>query len=344
MLNRFLIVRTDRMGDVLLTLPMARVIKKHRPYAHICMMIQQYTSEIVRSDKNVDELLIYDENGKMAPFFQLIEKIRRGNYNVVFHTNPRFLIALITWLAGIPVRVGTGYRWYSFLFTKKIYEHRKNARYHELEYNVHLLRSIDFEIEGIDISPKIDIHPEWEEKIENYLNKLNVGANKKIIIIHPGSGKSARDWSPKNFGLLAKKISGIENFQVIITGSPTEKPLVDFVSSLAGNKSIPSTEGLSFGEFSALIKKSSLFISNSTGPIHIAAAVGTTVIGLYPHIIPLSEKRWGPWTDKKIIFSPQNKPLNCKKCLKPKSQICECMDSISVESVFDAVMNLSILK
>jgi heptosyltransferase III len=96
---------------------------------------------------------------------------------------------------------------------------------------------------------------------------------------------------------------------------------------------------LNLKEYAALAKLSSLFIANSTGTIHIAAAVGTPVIGLYPQMAPLSAARWGPYTEKKIIFTPANRPVDCKKCLLLKKKVCECMESISIEEVYKAAVN-----
>ena len=73
---------------------------------------------------------------------RLVAEVRTRNFDLVFHTHPSLRLALMTWLAGIPVRVGTGYRWYSFLFNRKVWEHRSDARFHELEYNLHLLNVV----------------------------------------------------------------------------------------------------------------------------------------------------------------------------------------------------------
>src|SRR5881628_2036198 len=102
---------------------MARALKNHVPSSSIAFLIQRYTSEIVEDNKDVDRILFYDDGQHPLPFFHLIASLRTERFQVVFHTHPRFRLALMTWLAGIPVRVGTGYRWYSFLFNRKIFEH-----------------------------------------------------------------------------------------------------------------------------------------------------------------------------------------------------------------------------
>lgn len=335
--HRVLIVRTDRIGDVILTLPMARVLKNQFPNVVITMLIQTYTADLVMDDKNVDEILFYKKDKKVIPIFEFVRTIRDHNFDIVFHAYPRFRIALIMWLARIPVRVGTGYRWFSFLFNHKVYEHRRDARYHELEYNLHLLNTIGCPTNQVDIQPTINPASEILKKVRSLLAGFEINPEHKLVILHPGSGGSARDWSPRNFGFLGKLLGELHNIKIIVTGGQSEDQIVDEVVSKIGDAAIPFVDRVSLREYCALAKLSSLFISNSTGPIHIAAAVGTPVIGFYSHINTISAARWGPYTDKKVIFVPEGKPQNCKICLRKK--YCECMDSISVKKVFRAAIN-----
>lgn len=335
--HRILIVRTDRIGDVILTLPMARVLKNKFPDAAITMLIQPYTADLVENDKNVDQVLFYKKDNKVISMFDLVRMIQDRKFDIVFHAHPRFRIALLTWLAGIPIRVGTGYRWFSFLFNNKLYEHRKDARFHELEYNLHLLKNIGWSLDQVDIRPTIDVAPETLEKVQCGLKEFGIRSDNKLVILHPGSGGSARDWNPKNFGFLGKLLSELPNIKIIVTGSQNEHHVVGEVVSKIGDAATPFVDRVSLKEYCALAKLASLFISNSTGPIHIAAGVGTPVIGFYSHINAISAARWGPYTEKKVIFVPEDKPQNCKKCLRKK--YCECMDSISVEKVFQAAIN-----
>ena len=84
------------------------------------------------------------------------------------------------------------------------------------------------------------------------------------------------------------------------------------------------------------LRQAAVFVANSTGPIHIAAAVGTPVVGLYPQLTALSTRRWGPYTERKTVFSPVDKPEDCRVCLFEKGEPCACMASIGVDAVFDA--------
>jgi lipopolysaccharide heptosyltransferase II len=337
--RRILIVRTDRIGDVILTLPMARVLKNHSPSVQIAFLIQRYTSEIIESNPDVDQVIYYDNGERTLPFFRLVAALRRERFDVVFHTHPMFRLALITRLARIPVRVGTGYRWYSILFNRKVFEHRKDARKHELEYNLDLLESVGCPAGRDGIVPTLEVGSESLSRVKEMLARLGVGREQQMVLLHPGSGGSARDWSADNFGLLGRRLAGLPHVRVVIAGSASEDLLVRRVWELSGKKALLLAEQLSLREYAALTKLASLFIANSTGPLHIAAAVGTPVIGLYPQVTPLNSTRWGPYTKKKTIFSPAGKPVDCSKCVSSGSATCECMDTIRVEDVFQAALS-----
>lgn len=302
------------------------------------MLIRQYTAEIIEENRYVDRTIFYDKGEKPLPFFHLLATLRTEKYDVVFHTHPRFRLALLTWLTGIPLRVGSGYRWYSFFFNKKIYEHRKDALRNELEYNLNLLKALNCDFQKDGIFPTLEVQSHTIGKIRKLLVDVGITNNTRFIILHPGSGGSGRDWSPRNFGYLGKRLNEIPDTKVIITGKKDEERLVKEVQSIAGIHTITFIDELNLREYAALAKLSSLFIANSTGPLHIAAAVGTPVIGLYSQVTPLSAARWGPYTKNKIIFSPRNKPLDCKKCVYEKSGCCECMDSITVDEVYQGAM------
>ena len=336
--QRILIVRTDRIGDVILTLPMIKVLKRQFPSVKISMLIRQYTAEIVKHHSHVDEMVFYDRHHQPVPFFHLLALLRSKKYDVVFHTHPRFRVALLTWLAGIPIRVGTGYRWYSFLFNKKIYQHRKDARYHELEYNLNLLEAIDCPVVGTDVTPAISVRPADAERVQQELIGLGVPADQRVVILHPGSGGSARDWSAEKFGELGGRLAGLDNTKVVVTGGKEEHDLVSRVCDKIGNSVTPLVDVFNLSEFAALAQRASLFIANSTGMIHVAAAVGTPVIGLYSQITPLSAARWGPYTKNKTIFSPVSMPVDCQKC--DGRTLCECMESIPVDEVFQAAVRM----
>ena len=120
-LQNILVARTDRIGDVILTFPTVEALKSNFPNTRVTMLVSSYTSTLV---EGIASTLLYSRDEKPRPFFEMLREIQNAHFDVVLVAFPHFRIALLLWLAGIPLRIGTGYRWYSFLFNKKIYEQR----------------------------------------------------------------------------------------------------------------------------------------------------------------------------------------------------------------------------
>lgn len=325
--TNILVCRTDKIGDVVLTLPVVNALKEFYG-ARITFLASEYTAEILEGHKAIDEVMLYKPDESV---FHLAKRIKQKNFELAVVVFPDFKVALALWLARVPIRVGTGYRLFSLLFNKKVFEHRKYAQKHEVEYNLNLIRAIGVEVKEVKFDIFVPDHA--FENVQKLLleNGLN---NESYIVVHPGSKGSARDLKPEKFRELVKKLSE-EGFKIILTGSKSEKELVQFVGN--GLENVYDFAGLlNLKELSALIKNASLFISNSTGPIHIASALGTPVLGFYPPIKVMSPRRWGPYTDNKVIFTP-NIPFECERCIGKKCKFFDCMDLINIDDVVKAI-------
>ena len=332
-MQNILVVRTDRIGDVILTLPTIEAIQSIFPNTRVTMLVSSYTSTLV---EGIADILLYSKDGKPRPFFEMLREIRNTRFDAVVVVFPQFRIAFLLWLAGIPVRVGTGYRWYSFFFNKKIYEHRKTAQKHEAEYNLSLLEGLGYTASSKP-KPKIIISQQEKKAAFHVRQSLGISDTDRLVLLHPGSGSSARDWKPERFAQLAVELTKL-GYQVVITGGKTEEALVHHVVHEAENSVKPFISTLNLKEFAAFIQTAKLFVANSTGPLHIAAAVGTPVIGFYPPVRVMSPKRWGPLTDKKAIFIPD--PARCPRCKGGECRGNDCMDQITVNQVMEATAKL----
>ena len=330
--KNILIVRTDRIGDVVLSLPMAEIVKSKYPDCKVTYFIRHYTRALLDGNSSIDEVIIADESEGKILFKGNLKKIKLKNFDTCIVVNPTLRISLILFLAGIKNRIGTGYRWYSVLFNNKVFEHRKYGDKHELEYNINLLSKLD--VEAKDVSKEIKFHLQIDDdstrKINSILYQRAFKDENKIIIVHPGSGGSSVDLPKEKLIELTRMLSSLENVSIIITGSKSEYELCkefeisDSVINLSGQ--------LDLSLLKALINKANIFISNSTGPMHIAAALGVHVIGFFPKILACSQKRWGPYTEKKTIFVPN---VDCSDCTREQCEKLNCMNSIDIGRVFD---------
>ena len=336
--SRILVVRTDRLGDVVLTLPVFTALRRCFPGARLAMLAGRYAGAIVEGYAPVDEILWYDDAGGLVPFRVMLARLRAGRFDaaVIVHPTPR--LALLAFLAGIPLRIGTGYRYYSFLFSRRVYAHRKTAERHEVEYNLDLLAPL-----GCAAVPRkpldvlLDIPREARERAGALL--ANAGVTGRFVVIHPGSGGSAREWPLEHFGLLSRMFIERLNLAVVVTGTGGESPRAEEVARGSSGRAVNLAGKLGVKDLAALLARASLLVSNSTGPLHVGVAVGTPVVGLFPQIPVMGPRRWGPYTDNARVLVPE-RPPDCDECAGSAGTPCACMASITVETAYRAAADL----
>ena len=332
--NRILIVRSDRIGDVVLTLPLAGALKHYFPQSHITFAVRGYTASITQNCSFVDETIILPDNLQKAPVSEMLQLLKARKFDTVFAVSPSYPLALLLFLAGIKHRIGLGYRWYSFLFNHKIWDHRSKVQFHELEYNLRMLKGLQKDSPfGKKNTPfGLNLSPEIHKKAENLLHGLHLPKNRPLIVIHPGSGGSAMDLPVPRYNELIIELEKNHSGTVVVTGNAFEKAICEEVVNgtsainLAGNFTLPGLLGI--------IEKSDIFVSNSTGPLHIAAGLQKYVVGFYPKIKVCSAKRWGPYSEKSVVFEP---PIHCKNCTRKKCVKLRCMDTIEIHQVAEKI-------
>ncbi len=335
-MNKFLIVRTDRIGDVVLTLPMAKLLKEKYPGSKVSFMCAPYTAPVVRACPFVDEIIEVIAEGKKIPVFRNIEQLKGKSFDNIFVVSPRLEFALIFLLAGYSKITGNGYRLYSVLFTNRIYEHRSKVEKHELDYNLNMLYS---EFQPVEYKKNIAVCLSVNEKLKTrgaeILQESGIDSERELIILHPGSGGSSVDLPPAKMKELAKNLSEDSRYSVLITGTSNETQLCSKIAEGTEAKILNGEHSLE--EFLGIISNSRILIANSTGPIHIAAAMDKYTIGFYPKIKVTSAKRWGPYSDKGFVFEPE---LKCENCTREQCERLNCMNTIDTEKVLNLIKKL----
>lgn len=334
--ENILIVRTDRIGDLVLTLPLAGLIKEKYPQAKVSFLVRDYTKSIAAFHPHIDEVIVLKENENNIIFSENLNLIKSKKFDICIIVYPVFKIALILFFSGIKTRIGTGYRWYSFLFNKKVYEHRKNAEHHELEYNVNLLDKINIKnsVDEKNVRYDLAVDNSSLNVVKNILTDYQIKLSKPFIIVHPGSGGSSIDLPDNKFSKLVKFLTD-DGKQIIITGNKEEKILCELVK--ADTAAVNLAGLFNLNQLIALISLSFMFISNSTGPIHIAAALNKFVVGFYPKVVSCSKERWAPYTYKKLIYEPS---VDCNNCTIEQCKKLNCMESIDINKVFADIKNV----
>lgn len=302
-MKRFLVSRTDKLGDVILSLPVVNALRRKFPDSRIFFLARNYTREILECCPHIDKIItIDDQTGIRKPLRSLALEMKQHRLEYAVILYPGLYTAVAALLANIPERIGSGFRWYSFLFTKRVYEHRKTCQKHEAEYNLGLLHS--FNVNYNDISFDIDVPGKESETVAGILNDNGISGADTLIIIHPGSRGSSLDWNPDNIPPLIELIQAKTGAKIVLTGTQAEKEVLNNIVGQCRQKPVIFEKQLTLKELAALLKRADLFIANSTGPLHLANALGTEVIGIYPDIIPLNSVRWGPYGRDDSIITP----------------------------------------
>ncbi len=307
------------------------------------MMVRPYTLDLVSGHPHAEEILLDEAAGKhsgLKGFFALVRELRRYQFDTVLVLHPSFRLALLCFLARIPLRVGTGYRAYSCLFNQRVFQHRKKAGRHELELNLDLAKAIGAPLGQITFH--LHLPEESVARVRMLLQGKGVAPGQSFVVLHPGSGGSAMDWPLTGFAALAERIRSEMGIAVVVTGSLAESALVDRMIAKMTAPPLRLDGELTIKEMLALLSLASVLVANSTGPLHMAVAVGCRVVGLFCPLGACAPARWGPYGQLDSVLMPPLPP--CEKCKGRRCQNGNCMELISADQVFARVKEQCVRK
>ncbi len=333
--KRILIIRTDRIGDVVLSTPVIKAVREKYPSAYIAMMVSPYTKEIVEGNPYLDEVIIYDKDAKHKSWrrtFEFARNLKKKRFNLALILHPTNRVHLVAFLAGIKRRIGYD-RKLAFLLTDKIPHTKQYGQKHELEYNLDLLKILGIVPSDKDIF--VPIKPEARQAVEELLRQEGVKENEALLAINPGASCPSKVWSAQRFAEVADKLAQEYNFKVLVVTGPKDRPQAQHLIANMRGKAINLAGRLSLSQMAALLSRCSLFISNDSGPVHIGSAVGVPVISIFGRDQKgLSPRRWGP-VGKRDRFL--HKPAGCIECLAHNCvQEFKCLQAITTEDVLNA--------
>jgi heptosyltransferase-3 len=337
--ERIVVVRTDRIGDVVLSTPVLEAIKSRFPESHLSMLVSAYAAEVVKNNPNLDDVIIddYGERHKgIRGFLSLAKEVKRRDFEVGILLRPTPRLALLLFLAGIRYRIGTGYRLYQMFFNHKVYVHRKMNLRHEVEYNLDLLHPLGMRPKKV--LPRVYLGAEDELFAQKAWEEFRIAPEDVVLVIHPGSGNSSLNLPPTRFAQVADMLVERMNAKIVLTGVKRERGLIDFVKNNMEHTAIDLVGRTSLRQLAAVLKKCDLVISSSTGPMHLAAAVDTPTVAVFCPLFSAGPIRWGPYGEKHEVVLPPV-PV-CVKC-KPKScPYYDCMDKIKTEHIVSKTLSL----
>ncbi len=303
-----LIVRTDRMGDVVLTTPFIKALRKAYPAARISILVSPSTLDLVSGNPYLNETLVDDRNGRhkdLIGALKLARDIRCRNFDAVFilHTKRRTNVACF--LAGVPVRIGYRNDKMGFLLTHPLKDTRHLGEKHEAEYCLDILRACGIAVEeqgGADML--VPLRKDAEAWASQWLNEQGIQAG-EFIAVHPGASDPAKCWPAASFAQLINRLMERYDFKVVMMGGPETAATAAEILRLCPKSVLDVSGRTSLAQTASLLSRCRILVSNDSGPVHLAAGVGSTVISLFTREAPgINPERWKPLGPKGFFLSP----------------------------------------
>lgn len=323
--NKILIIKPAAIGDVLLATPAAENLRYNFPNAEINFLTQKFCKEVLNGNPFINRILTYDLTLDGGWF--IISKIRKQKYDLVIDLfgNPR--TALITFFSKARYKVGFKFRQRKYAYNIKL--DSRGGEVHNVEFNLDALRALGLEVKPA--SPKFYInrvHTEYADKFfaDNGLE------GKPVIGINPCGTWPTKVWYLEKFAELIKKFGNNYLF-LIFWGYENERIEAEKLKNMTGNKIfiIPPVDLKYMG---ALMKKCRVFLTNDTGPMHIASALGVNVAAIFG---PTNSHLQGPLNENSIVII--NERLSCLGCNLTKIKDCpyqhKCMAELSPDKVYE---------
>ena len=290
---RVLVVRNDKLGDLVLALPLVQRLKDagHK----VGVLASPYAAPLLKEDTRLSAVI---EDGD-----DVVGRLKQGRFDaaLVLWATPRNAWNVLR--AGIPIRVGTRSRYYSPLFNRLLSLRRSQGQLHESEYNGLFAEALGVNSAALP-PPRIEVGAAVAREARAWLKKHVAVGRGPLVALHPGSGGSAQNWAPERYAALGQALKQRYNARLLVSGGPGDEAAMDVCSRVLGRSAAVLRPALGLPAFAALLGELHLFCAASTGPLHVAAAQGTPVLGLYPPLRAMSPVRWAPRGSERAILSP----------------------------------------
>ncbi len=341
-----LCVRLDSLGDVLMTTPALRALKESHPGRRLTLLTSPAGADVARLVPEIDRVLVYDAPWMKAttpradsrPEFGMVERLRRGRFDAaavftVYSQNP-LPAAFLCFLADIPLRLAHCRENPYQLLTHWVPDPDPGIPVrHEVRRQLDLVATVGCRTADERLS--LTFSDAARRRVQALLDELGLSPGRAWVVVHPGASAASRRYPAEQFALAARLFVREAGGAVLFTGSEGERPLVEQIRLLMGVPSHSLVGRLGVEDLAALLARAPLLLSNNTGPVHVAAAVGTPVVDLYA----LTNPQHTPWAvPSRVLFHD----VPCKYCYK---SVCpeghhDCLRRLTPESVAAAVRDL----
>jgi len=338
-IKNILIVSSTAIGDTLMSTPAMRAVRKCFPEARIIALFNRDNMELFANNPNIDGAVPY--YGGWKKFISTVTELRRYSFDaaLILHGNEPQATPL-AYLTGARfiVKLPNVSR-FSFLLSNAAPELPWARLGHGIEARLRSAALLGCKPNGLEMDLPLDTG--YEEGLRAFMSREGLGSGKREVLIgiNPGASTLSRQWFAERFIVLARRLlEEMPGIKIVLTGSPEEAPLCRAIAEGIGEatEAVIAAGRLTLPESAALIGRLNAFVTGDTGPMHIAYALKTPVVALYAVSDP---EKTGPLTNREL-HRIIKKPQTCQPCISKKYEHQECMEQISVDEVFSAVMDI----
>lgn len=315
--SRILCIRLDNVGDVFMTTPAIKAVKESFPKASLTLLSSSSGAEAADLVPYIDSVRVFQapwvkSDVRPSNVLDEIHLLQREHFDAaiiftVYSQNP-MASALLCYLAGIPLRLGYSRENIYGLLTHPVIDPEPHTLIrHEVQRQLDLVSSIGCFARSTELTCRVG--NEARAAAASLLASLGIDDDEEVIAVHPGASAPSRRYEPEGFAEAGRLLLRNKRRRLVVTGNKDEKELSDFVARSIGSAAVSVAGKLTLEGLAALLERSSLLISNNSGPAHIAAATGTPAVIIYALTNP-QHRPWG--IPHRVLFHD----VSCKFCYK----------------------------
>jgi heptosyltransferase-2 len=337
---RILVVQTAFLGDVVLTLPLLEALRQRFPDARIELLTVPAHALMLQDQPGVEAVLTYDKRGSqrgIRGFVSIARHIRAQGYDVVLSPHRSLRSALLVACSGSTRRIGFDRPLTRWAYTATVV---RTARTHEIERNLQLLSALGIEPASISSRLLLHVPPEGRQRAEAYFARCGMAPEAVLVGLIPGSQWGTKRWPAERFATLSERLARTLRTHVVLFGGPQDRAIADVITGACRTPVFDLVGQTPLQDLPAYLERCTVVVSNDTGPMHIAAALGKPILALFGPTTPaLGFAPYGvPWEEVSV-------PLPCRPCHIHGPHRCplehwRCMMDISVEQVASGVQRL----
>ncbi len=336
-ISNILLRSANWVGDAVMTTPAIRGIRRNFPRARISILAKPWVAPVFSNNRHIDKVLIYDIEGRhkgWSGIIRLARDLKIYHFDMAVLFQNAFEAALLTFLAGIPIRLGYCTDGRSLLLTDRVRGSKELKTGHQIDYYLGILKGAGFTMDGRSLS--LTVTEKENQEALQILQQYGVPDTEILIGINPGAAfGTAKRWFPERFAELIKRLHESCNASFVTFGGEKEASLGNTISDMTGGCCINLCGKTSLREAIALINVCRLFITNDSGLMHVAAALDIPQVAI---IGPTDHINTGPVNALSHIVRV---PTSCSPCLKPECpEDQRCMKKISVDMVFSVASSI----